>query len=436
VAADNVLSDEGFHLFALITLGSILHIKQVQCILLCSMINKSDMLCCRWDFLVISYQPVSKLRLLCSIRKGLKVKQIDWGIIRLYDIVIVGAGPAGATLARLISPKYKVLIVDKRFDPARGSTRGKCCGGLLAPDAQKALGRIGVALPGDVLVGPQIFKVRAIDLHSGLEKYYQRFYINMDRDKFDHWLISLLPPAVETRFGRRLAGIESNNGYRIHLYSESGKETIGCKVLVGADGASSIVRRQLFPSAPGPRRYLAIQEWFPATEIMPYYSAVFEPAITDFYSWIIPKENFLVLGAALTPDRNAFQRYSLLKKQLNQYGFSFGKAVKEESALILRPARSGEIFTGRGQAILIGEAAGLISPSSAEGLSYAFNSALLASEALSSELYNPVTGYNKLAASLRNNIKLKLLKSSLIYCTPTRRAGMTSGLFSIKPVIR
>ncbi|MDY6827638.1 MAG: FAD-dependent monooxygenase [Bacillota bacterium] len=131
----------------------------------------------------------------------------------MYDIVIVGAGPAGATLARLISSKYKVLIVDKRFDPAHESIRGKCCGGLLAPDAQKALGRIGIALPRDVLVGPQIFKVRAIDLQAGLEKYYQRFYINMDRDKFDHWLISLLPPAVETRFGRRLTGIESNNGY-------------------------------------------------------------------------------------------------------------------------------------------------------------------------------------------------------------------------------
>lgn len=131
---------------------------------------------------------------------------------------------------------------------------------------------------------------------------------------------------------------------------------------MGADGASSIVRRQLFPSAPRPRRYLAIQAWSPATEMMPYYAAVFDPAITDFYSWTIPKENFLVLGAALPPDQNAFQKYLMLKERLNQYGFNFKKAVRQESALILRPALTGEIFTGRGQVILIGEAAGLISP--------------------------------------------------------------------------
>ena len=32
----------------------------------------------------------------------------------MYDITIIGAGPAGANLARLIGDKYKVLLIDKR----------------------------------------------------------------------------------------------------------------------------------------------------------------------------------------------------------------------------------------------------------------------------------------------------------------------------------
>lgn len=32
----------------------------------------------------------------------------------MHDIAIIGAGPAGATLARLIAHRYKVLLVDKR----------------------------------------------------------------------------------------------------------------------------------------------------------------------------------------------------------------------------------------------------------------------------------------------------------------------------------
>jgi len=345
----------------------------------------------------------------------------------------VGAGPAGSTLARMISSKYKVLIVDKRFDLLSGSSREKCCGGLLAPDAQYILGVLGLALPRDILVGPQIFKVRAIDLQAGLDKYYQRFYINLDRAKFDRWLISLLPPTVETRFGKRLAGIEAGDNIRVQLYGENGTEILECKVLVGADGASSSVRRQFFPSSAGPRRYLAIQEWFPTADVMPYFSAIFEPSITDFYAWIIPKENNLVLGAALPPGKDAYHGFSRLKQLLNQYGFKLENSIKQESAPVLRPTKTGEILTGKGNVMLIGEAAGLISPSSAEGLSYAFSSALLASRSLNEGLVEPAARYRSMAGSLYSNINHKLIKNFLMYFAPSRRAIMASGLFTMKP---
>lgn len=350
----------------------------------------------------------------------------------MYDVIIVGAGPAGATLARIIGNRYKVLLVDKRFHPGTESSRDKCCGGLLAPDAQKILGKMGVALTREILVSPQIFKVRAIDLQAGLEKYYQRFYINLDRAKFDRWLVSMVPTTVETRFGRRLIEIEHGNRYRVHLYGEKGTETIEGKVLVGADGAYSMVRRKLFPSAVEPRLYLAFQEWFSADQMLPYYSAIFEPSITDFYSWVIPKERFLIVGSALSPGKNASQKFLKLKEQLGNYGYRLGESVKQESAALLRPGGTRDIQTGAGQAILIGEAAGLISPSSAEGLSYAFVSALLASKALSDGLHDPALRYHRMTVSLRSNIKRKRIKSSIIYCAPTRRAIMTSGFFTIK----
>lgn len=73
-----------------------------------------------------------------------------------YDIIIIGAGPAGATLARLLDKRYKVMLLDKR-NLIDGNSEGnsKCCGGLLAPDAQQMLGRLGFAVPIDVLVNPK-----------------------------------------------------------------------------------------------------------------------------------------------------------------------------------------------------------------------------------------------------------------------------------------
>lgn len=75
----------------------------------------------------------------------------------------MGAGPAGSTLARLIDKKYKVMLIDGQTE-----TNSKPCGGLLAPDAQKALAELNLTLPKDVLVDPQIFSVKTIDVDSGI----------------------------------------------------------------------------------------------------------------------------------------------------------------------------------------------------------------------------------------------------------------------------
>jgi geranylgeranyl reductase len=119
----------------------------------------------------------------------------------MYDVAIIGAGPAGATLARLIAEKYRVLLIDKRqlIDLPEKLSSSKCCGGLLAPDAQRMLSRLGLGLPKSVLEEPQLFVVRAIDIQQGLEGYYQRHYINMHRQKFDRWLLSLVPSSVDIR---------------------------------------------------------------------------------------------------------------------------------------------------------------------------------------------------------------------------------------------
>jgi flavin-dependent dehydrogenase len=166
--------------------------------------------------------------------------------------------------------------------------------------------------------------------------------------------------------------------------------------------------------------------------MLPYYSAIFEPSITDFYSWVIPKERFLILGSALSPGKNVYQKFLKLKEQLGNYGYRLGESVNQESTVLVRPGGTRDIQTGAGQALLIGEAAGLISPSSAEGLSYAFVSALLAAKALSGGLHDPAISYHRMTASLRSNIIRKRIKSSIIYFAPTRRAIMASGLLSIK----
>jgi len=98
----------------------------------------------------------------------------------------------------------------------------------------------------------------------------------------------------------------------------------------------------------------------------------------------------------------------------------------------VRPTKATHLFTGKDRIALLGEAAGFISPSSAEGISYAFRSARALAEALLrgpdgfEECYRKKTGY------LRRNIFLKTLKSHVIFNPTLRKAAMNSGLQSVK----
>jgi flavin-dependent dehydrogenase len=353
----------------------------------------------------------------------------------MYDVAIIGAGPAGATLARLISDRYRVLLVDKRKPTGAGTDDfpDKCCGGLLAPDAQGMLSKMGLGLPKSVLVDPQLFVVRAIDVRRQTERYYQRYYINMHRERFDSWLLSMVPPNVDIRLGCRFKSYESDgDGVRIKLFADGKIHTERARILVGADGASSRVRKQTMGDNPFPKTYFAIQEWVKVDGQLPYFSTLFDPEITDYYCWTIPKEDFLVIGAALRPKHDIPGRFGLLKERLKDNGLRFGKVIRREAAFILRPTKLGQLSTGAGRVALLGEAGGWISPSSAEGISYAFRTALTLAEVLKKSPDNFQQRFRRKTESLKINILVKNMKSRVIYGGLLRNIVMKSGLQSMR----
>jgi len=352
-----------------------------------------------------------------------------------YDVAIIGAGPSGATLARLIADSFKVLLVDKRqlTNHPQNISLGKCCGGLLAPDAQAMLSKMGLGLPKSVLAEPQLFVVRAIDTHQNLERYYQRYYINMNRLKFEQWLLGMVPSSVDIRLDCRFKSYQlENSRFKLNLLQHGTAHIEHAAILIGADGASSAVRKQAVPHHTFPKKYLAIQQWLEADTKLPYFSTIFDPEITDYYCWTIPKQDSLIIGAALHSSPDVSNKFELLKNKLKDYGFRFGKTTRRQAALILRPVNTKQISTGTKSIALLGEAAGWISPSSAEGLSYAFNSALILAQVLRKTPKNFESRYYQKTKKLRRNIFLKNIKSHFIYTPWLRKMVMTSGIQSMQ----
>ncbi|MDF2890802.1 MAG: hypothetical protein K0R80_1169 [Clostridia bacterium] len=353
----------------------------------------------------------------------------------MYDIVIVGSGPAGANLARLIGDKYKVLLIDKRDleNENPKSLANKCCGGLLAPDAQKMIARLGLGIPKDILVEPQLFAVRTIDLTNNLERLYQRYYYNMDREKFDRWLVSLLPTGVDKKFNAIFKGFtEVPGGYEIRYIYNKQEISARTKIIIGADGAFSRIRNYISEDKNTPETYISIQEWFECPYKIPYFTAIFDEEISDFYSWIIPKKNYLLLGSALRPRENTREKFDILKTKLIQLGFHFDNKIKTEGAYIYRPRKGSQLYVGRDGIALVGEAAGAISPSSAEGISYALKSSLYLAQSLEEGIDGFLDRYKQKAKDIKLNLFIKNLKSPAMYNPFIRQFAMKSGLQSIK----
>jgi len=352
----------------------------------------------------------------------------------IYDIAIVGLGPAGATLARLLGSGLKVAAIDrKRLDGTGGFK--KPCGGLLAPSAQKALTESGLNLPSSLLVDPQIFSVKTMDLVSGLTRYYQRYYLNIDRHQFDNWLISLIPPTVDIFARSECRAIVNRGDYYDLTFSRDKKLwTISARQIVGADGSASQVRR-LFLRTPI-RRYLCIQEVFPGHPREPY-GCFFDERLTDCYGWINNKNGQLILGAALPLEKQPCDRprsrFEAVKEHLTPFGYRFfGSPLSTEACLVSRPSSLKQIVLGMDRIFLIGEAAGLVSPSSLEGISYALESARHLSDVLNRNLTSPLRAYKKAVAPLRAKIRLRLLKAPFMYQPFLRRMVMRSGLTAMR----
>ncbi len=354
----------------------------------------------------------------------------------MYDILIAGAGPAGSNLARMlsISTDLKIGLVDKRrLDLMEDDKLVKACGGLLSPDAQHMLARLGITIPVSVLEDPQLFSVRTIDFDNGLDRHYQRYYYNMNREKFDRYLFGLVPNQVDKFCGTSVKKAQrSGSGWKITC-RDGGEKIMESRFLVVADGANSVLRKQLFSEKIKPRKYVSLQKWYPVSREMPYYTGIFDSEVTDYYSWTIQKNNAMILGTAVPLGEDLPHSFELLRSKTSEYlGIALDGHLKTEGAFIERTMDIRGLRWSGDKVCLIGEAAGATSPTSAEGFSYALKTSLYLAEELQRGFGHVEKRYKRRCRKIAANIVGKHIKSPAMYNKSIRRLVMKSGLTAMK----
>jgi geranylgeranyl reductase family protein len=299
-----------------------------------------------------------------------------------FDLIVVGAGPAGSTLARQMALRgASVLLLDRARFP-----RDKPCGGAVSPRAARLL---------------------SLDLTPVVERTVSRAHFRLPRGP--GFVRSYPQPLAYMTQRRRLdsllveraveAGADFRDGVRVcavaidtagaQVRTDSG--LLHARALAGADGAYGVVALAIGLTAIEDGG-VALEGRLPCTDaVLDRWQdlvALELGTMPGGYGWVFPKGDHLTVGVGAW-------RYAAptlrghLSRLCRRLGFSEDRLCDLRGHLV--PMRRPGAPLVRGPALLLGDAAGLVDPLSGEGISSAVLSARLAVWALRAYLSGRAT---------------------------------------------
>lgn len=307
-----------------------------------------------------------------------------------YDIIIVGAGPAGATCAYLMGKAgAKVLLIDKAQFP-----RDKTCGDFISARLKFNLEQLDLLPTLSSLPHAPVSDL--LFTHSTVGGFLlncppQQGFI-CKRERFDHHLMEKAQAHCTLLSGGAVKKLLTENGQVTGVETEH--QTFHSKIVVGADGANGITAKTL--------RGDTFDENHNAVAIRAYYTDVkgiaetaelhFLDEVQPGYFWIFPLnpttgEANVGLGILSRDVRNQnVQLKQLLQKITQEHPQFRDRFVNSQLTSSIKgwslPFGSKKRCLAFPGAVLLGDAAGLIDPMSGEGIENAVRSAQCAAPIL------------------------------------------------------
>jgi geranylgeranyl reductase family protein len=334
-----------------------------------------------------------------------------------FDLLVVGAGPAGAAAAleaRRLRPDASVALVDKATFP-----RDKACGDGLGPHAVDELAALGA---GDVLDGYP--PIRGLRLRSprGLEVAGDPARPNyvVPRTVLDARLAAAAQAAgAELLCGTAVRRLEQHD----RLVVVDGE--LAARVVVGADGANSTVRRLLgAPSNPDRALAIAVRGYAPAPAGRPEQLIAWVAEGWPAYVWSFPTGTGVAnVGYGLLRSRFHGDRVELHRRLRDL----LPGAEPDPGSLRAHhlPFSSFRPPPGAGQVLLAGDAASLVNPLSGEGIYYALASGRLAARAALTAPRDPLPVYRRLLGrALGRHLRHASVLARAIHAPALAEAGL------------
>ncbi len=285
-----------------------------------------------------------------------------------FDILVIGGGPCGATAASNLAERgFKVALLDRagRIKPCGGAIPPILINEFDIPDSQ-LVAKINTAR----MVSPS-FREVDIPIENG-------FVGMVDREHFDEFLRDRASKRGAIRLTGTFQKIERTGKFPKVYYKDkiSGKiETLITRLIIGADGARSNVARAEIPNGTDIPYVIAYHEIISAptknsnTDYDPkrcdvIYNGEISP---DFYGWVFPHGKQASVGMGTGID--GIDLKEATKTLRHNSGLENCETIRKEGAPI--PLKPLEKWDNGLDVLVAGDAAGVVAPSSGEGIYYA-----------------------------------------------------------------
>ncbi len=289
--------------------------------------------------------------------------------MKQFDVVIIGGGPSGtSTGAMLVKKGFSTLIIDKNIFP-----RKKLCAGGITPQSKALYDEIFGVENYTFSDKTDVFNIYFMDefILKG-DSFYELNFVR--RVEFDNQLLTCYKNlGGQTIEGKRAVKFDLEN----NVVTLSDGEQIGYKVLVGADGATSMVRR-LFNKDYTPNIF-CMEAYLKNT--LDYHAVSLYAGKGGGYGWVFPHGDTVAVGYC-GPTSRSKQNAEEFKDFIALTGFSADDCDIRGAYIPTEPVR----VPCYKNVLLVGDAGGFVFPFTGEGLYFAPFTGKLASETISAYL--------------------------------------------------
>lgn len=288
----------------------------------------------------------------------------------MYDAFVVGGGPSGATAAEdLARAGLRVAMLDR-------AGRIKPCGGAVPPRLIADF-----AIP-DHLIVAQITCARMISpTGRAVDIHIEGGYVGMvDREDFDEYLRDRAAMHGAARLTGTFLRIERDAAGTHVVWRDKvtgAEHRDATRVVIGADGARSGVARAEVPGGDTIPYVIAYHEIVAAPDATDAANADYDPTrcdviydgriSPDFYGWVFPHGKHASIGMGTEIDGVDLKRATADLRAMS--GLTGCKTIRREGAPI--PLKPLDRWDNGRDVVLAGDAAGVVAPSSGEGIYYA-----------------------------------------------------------------